>query len=128
MERAGGLKFKQRRDPEKPLESSRRDFDALKDFVDGRGKLVHPRARHDDGVAAAVSFFSDAQELATIVLPELDVEVFALDLQFFRLDDIIHFLNSERTVEFSTTGPQNGRTFFGQVIHRFSVECHFYCI
>jgi hypothetical protein len=38
-----------------------------------------------------VSFLSDTQESTTIVLPELDVEMLALNLQFSRLDDVIHF-------------------------------------
>jgi len=38
-----------------------------------------------------VSFLSDTQEPAALILPELDVEVLALNLQLFRLDDVIHF-------------------------------------
>jgi hypothetical protein len=38
-----------------------------------------------------VSFLGDTQKSTALILPELDVEVFALNLQFFRLDDVIHF-------------------------------------
>ena len=56
-----------------------------------RRKLINARARHDDAVAAAVSFLGDTQEPAALIFPELDVEVLALNLQFFRLDDVVHF-------------------------------------
>lgn len=38
-----------------------------------------------------MSFLGDAQELPAIVLAELHIEMLALNLQFFRLDDVIHF-------------------------------------
>ena len=38
-----------------------------------------------------MSFLSDTQESAAVVLPELDIEMLALNLQFFRLDDVVHF-------------------------------------
>jgi hypothetical protein len=38
-----------------------------------------------------MSFFSDAQEFPAVVLPELHVKMLALNLQFSRLDDVIHF-------------------------------------
>jgi hypothetical protein len=38
-----------------------------------------------------MSFLSDTQEFAAVVLPELDIEMLALNLQFFRLDDVVHF-------------------------------------
>ena len=38
-----------------------------------------------------MGFLGDAQKLSAIVLPELDMEVFALDLELFRLNDVIHF-------------------------------------
>jgi hypothetical protein len=40
---------------------------------------------------AAVSFFGDAQESPALVFPELHVETLALNLQFSRLDNVIHF-------------------------------------
>jgi hypothetical protein len=39
-----------------------------------------------------MSLFGDAQEFPAFVLTELDVEMFALNLQFSRLDNVIHFL------------------------------------
>jgi hypothetical protein len=38
-----------------------------------------------------VSFLSDTQESTALIFPELDIEMLALNLQFFRLDDVIHF-------------------------------------
>ena len=38
-----------------------------------------------------MSFLSDTQEFTTVVLPELDIEMLALNLQFFRLDDVVNF-------------------------------------
>jgi hypothetical protein len=38
-----------------------------------------------------VSFLGDTQKLASLVFPELDVEVLALNLEFSRLDDVVHF-------------------------------------
>ncbi|KAG0505657.1 MAG: hypothetical protein Udaeo_09850 [Candidatus Udaeobacter sp.] len=38
-----------------------------------------------------MSFFSDTQEFTAVVLPEFDIEMLALNLQFFRLDDVVHF-------------------------------------
>jgi hypothetical protein len=68
-------------------------LDALKHFTNGRDKIIYSGARYDDGIAAAVSFLSDSQEFPTLILPEFHVEMLALDLQFSRLDDIIHFPN-----------------------------------
>jgi hypothetical protein len=59
-------------------------------FVDCGSKLIHARARDDDGITATVCFLSDAKEFAAIVLAEFHVEMLALDLQFPRLDEIIH--------------------------------------
>ena len=56
-----------------------------------RCKVINARAGHDDAVTAAVSFLRDAQESSAVVFPELDVEVLALNLQFSRLDDVVHF-------------------------------------
>jgi len=38
-----------------------------------------------------VSFLGDTQKLASLIFPELDVEVLALNLEFSCLDDVIHF-------------------------------------
>src|SRR6266516_4724175 len=60
-------------------------------FSNRRRKVIDPGTRHDDTVAAAVSFFGDAQESPALIFPELHVEMLALDLQFSRIDDVIHF-------------------------------------
>jgi hypothetical protein len=69
-------------------------LDALEYFSNGPGKIIYSGARYDDGITAAVSFLRDSQEFPTLVLPEFHVEMLALDLQFSRLDDIVHFPNS----------------------------------
>ena len=56
-----------------------------------RRKLIDARAGHDDAVAAAVSFLGDTQEPASLIFSELDIKVLALNLEFSRLDDVIHF-------------------------------------
>ena len=68
-----------------------RGFAVRKNVSNRRRKLLNARTRDDDTVTAAVSFLSDAQEPPAIILPELDVEVLALNLQFFGLDDVVHF-------------------------------------
>jgi hypothetical protein len=60
-------------------------------FSNCRRKVIDAGARHDDTVAAAMSFLGDAQESPTLVFSELHVEMFALNLQFSRFDDVIHF-------------------------------------
>src|SRR5438094_9482595 len=68
-----------------------RGFAVCQNFSDRRRKVVHAGAGHYDAVPASVSFFGDAQESPAVVLPEFHVEMLALDLQFSRLDDVIHF-------------------------------------
>ena len=58
--------------------------------------------------SAAVGFFGDAQKFPAIVLAELDVEVLALDLQFSRLDDVVHSLQA---AESNAVDRRNGRRF-----------------
>jgi len=68
-----------------------RSFAVGKNFGNYRRKFINARAGHDDAVAAAVSFLCDTQEPAALIFPELDIKVLALNLQFFRLDDVVHF-------------------------------------
>jgi len=68
-----------------------RSFAVCQNFGDRRRKVINAGTGHDDAVAAAVSFLGDAQESPAVVLAELHVEMLALDLQFSRLDDVIHF-------------------------------------
>jgi len=60
-------------------------------FSNYRRKVIDAGTRHDDAVAAAMSFLGDAQESPAVVFAELHVEMLALNLQFFRVDDVIHF-------------------------------------
>ena len=68
-----------------------RGFAVGQNFSNDRRKIINAGARHDDAVPAPMSFLSDTQEFAAVVLPELDIEMLALNLQFFRLDDVVHF-------------------------------------
>ena len=68
-----------------------RGFAVCQNFSDRRRKVVHAGAGHYDAVAASMSFFGDAQESPAVVLTELHVEMLTFDLQFSRLDDVIHF-------------------------------------
>jgi hypothetical protein len=68
-----------------------RGFAVRKNFGNYRRKFINTGARHDDAVAAAVSFLCDTQEPAALIFPELDIKVLALDLQFFGFDDVVHF-------------------------------------
>jgi hypothetical protein len=60
-------------------------------FGNRRRKVIDAGTRHDDAVAAPVGLLRDAQESPAVVFAELHIEMLALDLQFFRLDDVIHF-------------------------------------
>jgi hypothetical protein len=68
-----------------------RSFAVRKNFGNRRRKVINARAWYDNAVAAAVSFLGDPQEPAALIFPELDIEMLALNLQFFRLDDVVHF-------------------------------------
>src|SRR5437016_2047754 len=68
-----------------------RAFAVRKNFSNRRRKVIDAGTGHDNAVAAAMSFLGDAQESPAVVLPELHVEMLALNLQFSRLDNVIHF-------------------------------------
>ena len=68
-----------------------RGFAVRQNFSNGRRKVINACAWYDDAVSAPMSFLSDTQEFTAIVLPELDIKMLALNLQFFRLDDVVHF-------------------------------------
>ena len=68
-----------------------RSFAVRKNFGNYRREFINARTRHDDAVAAAVSFLGDTQKPAALIFPELDIKVLTLNLQFFRLDDVVYF-------------------------------------
>jgi hypothetical protein len=68
-----------------------RAFAVRKNLSNRRRKVINAGTGHDDAVAAAVSFLGNAQESPAVVLAEFHVEMLALNLQFSRLDDVIHF-------------------------------------
>ena len=69
----------------------RRGFAVRKNLSYRRRKFVNARAGYDDAVTAPVSFFSDTQESSAVVFSELNVEMLALNLEFSRLYDVVHF-------------------------------------
>jgi hypothetical protein len=94
-----------------------------------RSKFINTRAGHDDAVTAAVSFLCDTQESAALIFPELNIEMLAFNLQFSRLNDVIHFalrapslghtgkkMEEKSTSFFSVfgarTGPFGGAVYF----------------
>jgi hypothetical protein len=66
-------------------------FGARQDFADRCRELFDPGAGDDDRIPAAMSLFGNSQELAAIVFAELHMEVLPLDLEFFCVDDVIHY-------------------------------------
>ena len=77
-------------------------------FTDRGREFRHARGRYDDRVATAMRFLCDAQEFSAIVLAQFHVKVFALDLYFAGLDDVIH-LNRAAIVH---TGLTKGKLIF----------------
>jgi len=73
-------------------------FAICQNFSNRRRKIIDTGTRHDDAVTASVSFLSDAQESPAVVLTELHIEMLALDLQFSRLDDVVHFFLAPPTL------------------------------
>src|SRR2546423_4203859 len=63
----------------------------VKDLVDGGREIPDTRARDDDRVPSAVCFLRDPEESSAIVFTKLHVETLPFDLEFFRLDDAVHF-------------------------------------
>src|SRR6266446_8111485 len=89
-------------------------FAIRQNFSNRRRKVIDTGTRHDDAVAAAVSFLGDAQESPALVFAELHVEMLALDLQFSRLDDVIHFSLRRRLYSnWFAEWKQNLRLFVG---------------
>ncbi len=76
--------------PMQPTRLGGRVCGAGQDFADRRCEVIQPCAGNDDRIAPAVGLFRDAQELSAVVLPELHVEVLALNLKLLRLDNIVH--------------------------------------
>jgi hypothetical protein len=63
-----------------------------------------------------MSFFSDPQESPTLVFPELYVEMLALNLQFSRLDDVIHFPLKQPTLPHRIWGMEEKSAVFAQIL------------
>jgi hypothetical protein len=68
-----------------------RGFAVSKNLSYRRCKVINTCAGDDDAVTAAVSFLCDTQESTALIFAELHVEMLALNLQFSRLDDVVHF-------------------------------------
>jgi hypothetical protein len=93
-----------------------RTFVVRQNFSNCRREVIDPGTRHDDAVAAAMSFFSDAQESPALVFPELHVEMLALYLQFSRLDDVIHFPLKAPTLPHSFWAMEEKSAGFVQIL------------
>jgi len=65
----------------------------VKDLVDGGREIPYTRARDDDRVPSTVRFLRDPEKSPPIVFTKLDVKTLPFDLEFFRLDDAVHFRN-----------------------------------
>jgi hypothetical protein len=61
-----------------------------KHVVNGGSELVRTCAWDDDCIPPAMGFLGDAKESAPIILAEFHVEVFPLDLDLFRFDNVVH--------------------------------------
>lgn len=60
-------------------------------IINRRCEIIQPCARNDDGVPPAVRFLGDAQKLSALVLAEFEVKPLPFDLNFFRLENTVHF-------------------------------------
>ena len=87
-------------------------------FGNGRCKVIHAGTWHDDAIAPAVSFLGDAQEFPAIVLAELHVKMLTLNLQLFRLDNVIHYSWSRRLYGSRFTEGKKNPRFFAQFCRR----------
>jgi hypothetical protein len=79
-------------------------------------KVVDAGTWHDDAVAAAMSFFGDAQESPAVVFSELHVKMLALYLQFSRLDDVIHLPLKPPTLPHPFWGMEEKSAEFVQIL------------
>jgi len=106
--------------PRKPNQRSGglswRAFVVRQNFSNCRRKVIDAGTRHDDAVAAAMSFFGDAQESSALVFPELHVEMLALNLQFSRLDNVIHFFLRPPTLPHPFWGMEEKSAEFVQIL------------
>src|SRR5439155_2985300 len=98
----------------------RRRASVGQNFRNCRSKIIHAGARHDDAIAVSMSFFNDTQEFPALVLTELDAEMLALNLQFSRLDDVIHFSCSRRLYPSRFGEGKKKRRPFGTFLSRAS--------
>jgi hypothetical protein len=72
-----------------------------------------------------MSFLNDTQEFSALIFAELNVEMLPLDLQFFRLDDVIHFFLQPPTLRSRfVEGKKNPLPFVKSESHRNSPEAN----
>lgn len=93
-----------------------RPFVVRQNFSNCRRKVVDAGTRHDDAVAAAMSFFGDAQEFPALIFSELHVEMLAFYLQFSRLDDVIHLPLKPQTLPHPIWGMEEKSAEFVQIL------------
>ena len=99
-------------------------FVVRQNFSNCRRKVINAGTRHNDAVAAAMSFFGDAQESPALVFPELHVEMLALNLQFSRLDDVIHFPLKPPTLTHPFWRMEEKSAEFVQILWAFGAADH----
>lgn len=94
---------------------SRRPYGVFNHFADCRCELVHPSARNNDRIPAAMGFLGNSQELSTLVLAEFHVKVFPFDLELPCFDDVVHF---KKTADCTARRSNKGRTFCKRLVPR----------
>jgi hypothetical protein len=73
-------------------------FCVIDHVVDRGRKFFHARARDNDGIAAAMCFLGNPEELAALIFAQFHVEMLAFDLQLPRLNQIIHVCKKRRSL------------------------------
>jgi hypothetical protein len=70
----------------------------VKDFANRSRKITDASTRHDDRVPASVRFLGDPEKSSAIVFAKLHVKTLSLYLEFFRVDDAVHFPEKQRSL------------------------------
>ena len=67
-------------------------------LIEKAAEIVQPSAGNDYRIATAMGFLGNPEKPSAVILPKLDEEVFALNLEFARFNDIIHFPYNVETI------------------------------
>jgi len=63
----------------------------VKNLTNRCGKITDAGARDNDCISSPVRFLGDPKESSAIVFSKLHVKTLSLYLEFFRVDDAVHF-------------------------------------